>query len=134
MLRPILIIEDDPNIAEILRYSLAAQHFETRVAGTGSEGLAACRDKQNPPQLILLDSLLPEINGLDICRLLRKEPSTAGVPIIMVTAKSSLADVESARAAGVNDYLMKPFSIRTLMESIGALLNSRETERTPKIL
>ena len=134
MTRPILIIEDDPDIAELLRYSLTAQHFETRVAFTGGEGLAACLDKQCPPGLILLDFLLPEMNGLEICRRLRKEPATADIPIIMVTAKSSLADVESARAAGVNDYFTKPFSLRTLMESIGALLNAKASDRTPKIL
>jgi len=134
MTKPILIIEDDPDIAELLRYSLAAQHFETRVAVTGGEGLAASLDKESPPGLILLDFLLPEMNGLEICRRLRKEPSTAAIPIIMITAKSSMADVVSARAVGVNDYFTKPFSLRSLMESIDALLNSRETDRTPKIL
>ena len=134
MPKPILIIEDDPDIAALLSYSLVAQNFETRVAVTGGEGLRASLDKQSPPGLILLDFLLPEMNGLEICRRLRKEPSTTNIPIIMVTAKFSLADVESAKAAGVNDYFTKPFSLRSLMESIGALLNAEASERTPKIL
>lgn len=134
MTRPILIIEDDPDIAELLRYSLAAQHFETRVAVTGGEGLAASFDKQSPPGLILLDFLLPGVDGLEICRRLRKEPSTANIPVIMVTAKSSLADVKSARDAGVNDYFTKPFSLQSLMESISALLNGHGSDRSPKIL
>ena len=68
MARPILIIEDDPDIAEVLRYCLEAQSFETRVALTGREGLSASLDKDRPPLLILLDLLLPEMNGLEICR------------------------------------------------------------------
>src|SRR5262245_47794097 len=92
MARPILIIEDDPDIAEVLRYSLEAQRFETRVASTGREGLAASLDKEKPPLLILLDLLLPEMNGLEICRRVRREPSTSRTPIIMLTAKASEAD------------------------------------------
>jgi two-component system phosphate regulon response regulator PhoB len=133
MTRPILIIEDDPDIAEVLRYSLAAQHFETRVAVTGKEGLAASLDKESPPLLILLDFLLPEMNGLEICRRIRSDSRMPPIPIIMVTAKASQVDIASAKAAGVNDYFTKPFSIRRLMESISALLSASETS-TPKIL
>jgi len=71
MARPILIIEDDPDIAEVLRYSLEAQRFETRVALTGTEGLSASLDK--PPLLILLDLLLLGMNGLEICRRVRRD-------------------------------------------------------------
>ena len=66
MRRPILIIEDDPDIAEVLRYSLEARKFETRVAVSGREGLSASLDKDQPPRLILLDLLLPEMNGLEL--------------------------------------------------------------------
>src|SRR5262249_54081657 len=108
MARPILIIEDDPDIAEVLRYGLEARQFETRVAYNGKEGLSASLDKDRPPLLILLDQLLPEMNGLDICRRIRREPSSlANVPIIMVTAKSSPADFNNAKAAGVDDYVTK---------------------------
>jgi DNA-binding response OmpR family regulator len=127
MVRPILIIEDDPDIVEALRYSLEAQRFETRVAITGSEGLTASLDKDRPPQLILLDLLLPEMNGLEICRRLRKEPSTAGIPIIMVTAKASEADFLDARDAGVDDYITKPFSVRNVLERISVLLAAAES-------
>src|SRR5262249_20166340 len=105
MAGPILIIEDDPDIVEALRYSLEAQRFETRVAITGREGLSASLDRDHPPQLILLDLLLPEMNGLEICRRIRKEPAAAGIPIIMVTAKASQADFVNAREAGVDDYI-----------------------------
>jgi len=81
MARPILIIEDDPDIAEVLRYSLEAQKFETRVAVNGKEGLAASLDKDQPPLLILLDQLLPEMNGLEICRRIRRELRSRNVRI-----------------------------------------------------
>ena len=134
MARPILIIEDDPYIAEALRYSLEAQRFETRVVNTGREGLSASQDKERPPLLILLDLLLPGMNGLEICRRLRRDPSTAQIPIIMVTARTSEADFISAREAGVDDYITKPFSIRSVMERISMLLASVESGRTPRIL
>lgn len=134
MARPILIIEDDPDIAEVLRYSLEARKFETRVALTGREGLSASLDKNRPPLLILLDQLLPEMNGLEICRRVRREPSTARIPIIMVTAKASEADAARAKAAGVDDYVTKPFSVRRVMERISALLHPIDAGRALKIL
>jgi two-component system phosphate regulon response regulator PhoB len=124
MARPILIIEDDPDIAEVLRYNLEAQKFETRIAYTGEEGLAASLDKAHPPLLILLDQLLPEMNGLDVCRRIRREPSVPRIPIIMVTAKASEADYVDARAAGVDDYVTKPFKIGHVLERIEALLSA----------
>lgn len=126
MARPILIIEDDPDIADVLRYSLETQKFETRVAVTGKEGLSASLDKDNPPLLILLDFLLPGMNGLEICRRLRRQPFTERIPIIMVTAKASAADFASAKEAGVDDYITKPFSVRKVIERIDALLSVAE--------
>lgn len=134
MTRPILIIEDDPDIAEVLRYNLEAQKFETRVAYTGKEGLAASLDKAHPPLLILLDQLLPEMNGLDICRRIRRDSGAPHIPIIMVTAKASEADYVDARAAGVDDYVTKPFKIGHVLERIEALLSASNPQRTLKIL
>ena len=81
MTRPILIIEDDPDIAEDIRYNLEARRFETRVAHTGKEGLAASLDQDRPPLLILLDQLLPEMNGLDIRRRIRRDSLGPQIPI-----------------------------------------------------
>src|SRR5262249_8294226 len=134
MARPILIIEDDPDIAEAIRYTLEARRFETRVAVTGWEGLSASFDKDRPPRLILLDLLLPGMSGLEVCRRIRREPSTATIPIIMVTAKASETDFANARDAGVDDYITKPFSIRDLMERIGVLLSIAERRRNRQIL
>lgn len=126
MARPILIIEDDPDISDVLRYSLEMAKFETRVAANGAEGLSASLDRDNPPALILLDLLLPGMNGLEVCRRLRREPLTEHTPILMVTAKSSEADFARALAAGVDDYITKPFSIRKVIERIDALLRRGE--------
>jgi len=134
MPRPILIIEDDPDIVEVLRYGLEARNFETRVALTGTEGLSASLDKDRPPLLILLDLLLPEMSGLEICRRIRREPSTARIPIIMVTAKATAADFANARAAGIDDYVTKPFSVRAVIDRVNSLLSLREQGRTLKIL
>ena len=134
MSRPILIIEDDQEIAEVLRHSLEARSFETRVAFTGSEGLSASLDKERPPLLILLDLLLPEMNGLEICRRLRKEPATERTPIIMLTAKSAESDFLNARHAGVDDYITKPFSVQDVLERINMQLDLRHAGRTLKIL
>lgn len=122
MARPILIIEDDPDISDVLQYSLEMAKFETLVASTGTEGLSASLDRDNPPALILLDLLLPGMSGIEICRRLRREPLTEHTPIIMVTAKASEADFASALAAGVDDYITKPFSIRKVIERVGVLL------------
>lgn len=119
---PILIIEDDPDIVEILRYSLQSKEYPTRVALNGMEGLMASMDQAELPSLILMDLLLPEMNGLEICRRLRREKSTKTIPIIMVTAKASESDFARAKAAGVDDYITKPFSIAALLERVDSLL------------
>ena len=89
MAGPVLIIEDDPDIAEVLRYGFANSDFETRVALNGEEGLSASLDKTNPPSIILLDLLLPGMSGLELCRRLRKEALTQTVPIVIISAKAS---------------------------------------------
>src|ERR1700730_3714941 len=127
MSRPVLVIEDDPDIAECLRYSLEINKFEPRVAPTGEEGVCAALDKDNPPSLILLDLLLPGMNGLEICHRLRREPSTLATPIIMLTAKASPAEIASGLDAGANDYITKPFSIREVIARIDALLRRVDT-------
>lgn len=123
---PILIIEDDPDIVDILRFNLQCREYPTRVALNGKEGLMASMDQAERPSLILLDFLLPGMNGLEICRRLRKEKSTKTIPIIMVTAKTSATDFANAKAAGVDDYITKPFSVVKLLERIDFLLKRAE--------
>jgi two-component system phosphate regulon response regulator PhoB len=122
MAGPILIIEDDPDIAEALSYGLEKNDFKTRVALTGEEGLSASLDKYNPPAVILLDLLLPGMNGFELCRRLRSEALTRTTPIVIVTAKASDQDIATGAALGVDGYIVKPFSIREVVGRISSLL------------
>jgi DNA-binding response OmpR family regulator len=122
MTGPILIIEDDVDIVDLLRYSLQSKEYPTRVALNGMEGLMASMDQAERPSLILMDLLLPEMNGLEICRRLRREKSTQSIPIIMVTAKASETDFANAKTVGVDDYITKPFSIAALLDRVDSLL------------
>ena len=126
MPRSVLVIEDDQDIAESLRYGLEQEHFETRVALTGEEGLEAALDSDNPPAVILLDLLLPGINGFEICRRLRREPLTLLTPIIMLTARASPAEIATGLAAGADAYMTKPFSVREVIARIDSLLSGIE--------
>ena len=128
MARPVLIIEDNADIAELLRYILEQEHFETRVALTGEEGLAASLDKDNPPLAILLDMLLPGMSGQEICRRLRREPSTRNTPIIMVSARASVADIALGLSAGADEYIRKPFSVSQIIARVHALTSSHRAK------
>jgi DNA-binding response OmpR family regulator len=127
MARPVLIIEDNADIAELLRYILEQEHFETRVALTGEEGLSASLDKKNPPLAILLDVLLPGISGQEICRRLRREPSTRNTPIIMVSARASVADIALGLSVGADAYIRKPFSVHQIVARVHALTSAHRS-------
>jgi two-component system, OmpR family, phosphate regulon response regulator PhoB len=117
-----LIIEDDPDIAETVRYNLASEGFTTRVALTGEEGLSLALDRKNVPSLIILDLMLPGMNGVDLCRRLRSEEHTRRIPIIMLTAKASESDRVAGLDVGADDYIAKPFSVRELLARVRAVL------------
>jgi DNA-binding response OmpR family regulator len=122
MARSVLIIEDDPDIAENLRYNLERDGLQSRVTGTGEQGLAAALNPEGPPALVILDLMLPGMSGTEICRRLRREPSTRRTPIIMLTARTSEADRVAGLDLGADDYITKPFSVRELMARVRAVL------------
>lgn len=122
MSKPVLIVEDDPDIAEGLRYNLEREGLETRVALTGEHGLAAALDAKNPPALVILDLMLPGMSGTELCRRLRREPATRRTPIIMLTARTSEADRVAGLDLGADDYISKPFSVRELMARVRAVM------------
>ena len=122
MTRPILIIEDDPDIAEGLRYNLGREGLEAIVAPTGELGLAAALDARRAPALIILDLMLPGMSGTELCRRLRREPATRRTPIMMLTARADEADRISGLDLGADDYITKPFSVRELMARVRAVL------------
>jgi two-component system, OmpR family, alkaline phosphatase synthesis response regulator PhoP len=122
MARPVLIIEDDPDISESLKYNLEREGLQTVVAATGEQGLIEGLNERNPPILILLDLMLPGMSGTELCRRFRREPSTRRTPIIILTAKGSEADRVAGLDLGADDYITKPFSVRELLARVRAVL------------
>src|SRR6184192_1659138 len=128
MPRPALIIEDDVDIAESVRYNLESAGFKALVASTGESGLSMALDAQNPPAVIVLDLMLPGISGIEICRRLRRENQTRRTPIIMLTAKTSEADRVAGLDVGADDYIGKPFSVKELLARVRAVLRRTEED------
>ncbi len=116
----ILVIEDDPQISDLLRRGLIYEGYSVAVAGDGPAGLAAARDK--PPDLVLLDLMLPGLDGLTVCQRLR---AASPVPILILTAKDAVPDRVRGLDAGADDYVVKPFSFDELLARIRALLRRR---------
>ncbi|HEY4584113.1 MAG TPA: response regulator transcription factor [Acidimicrobiia bacterium] len=113
----ILVVEDEPGLAESVRYALNTEGFDVLVAESGVSGLESAR--VNQPDLVLLDLMLPGMSGLDVCRQIR---SSSDVPIIMLTAKDAEADKVAGLELGADDYMTKPFSMRELIARVRAHL------------
>ena len=126
----ILVIEDEPQIADLLRRGLIYEGYTVEIAADGETGLVAARDR--PPDVVLLDLMLPGIDGLSVCRRLRAAGNT---PILILTAKDAVPDRVTGLDAGADDYLVKPFSFDELLARIRALLppppGIREPARAP---
>ena len=118
--RRILIVEDDEDILELLSYNLEREGYTVEKAESGDEALQ--RIQGDPPHLILLDLMLPGIDGLDICRRLKDDVRTRHIPVVMVTAKGEEADVVSGLELGADDYICKPFRPRELVARVKAVL------------
>jgi DNA-binding response OmpR family regulator len=122
MPQTILIIEDEIDIAESLRYNLEREGFKTQIAESGEKGLRLALSQSSAPTLIILDLMLPGMSGIELCRRLRREPQTKKTPIIMLTAKSSESDKIAGLELGADDYITKPFSVKEVMARINAVL------------
>ena len=116
----ILIIEDDPDVAALLRTELAKHHYRVRVASDGLTGLAEAQ--RRPPALIILDLMLPVLNGWEVCRSLKHHPKTNTVSLLILTALTTEEDRVQGLELGADDYLTKPFSLKELMARMRALL------------
>ena len=126
----ILVIEDDPDIVELLRFNLERESYRVVSATTGSEGWSELQREQ--PDLVILDLMLPEISGFDLCRRLRRDARYQHLPVIMLTARSEEADVIAGIELGADDYITKPFSPRELVARVGAVLRrAGRAERRP---
>jgi len=124
----ILIIEDERPLAEALTYSLKAEGFEVIHAADGQDGLL--RAQRTLPDLVLLDLMLPLVDGLEICRRLRADPRTRDIPIVMLTARSEEIDEILGFRMGADDYVTKPFKTKVLIQRLKALLR-RQGPREP---
>lgn len=117
----ILVVDDDPEISSFLRRGLVFEGFTVDVAGDGKQALTVARD--NPPDLVILDILMPVMDGFEVCRLLRQ---VSDVPILMLTAKDTVPDKVAGLDSGADDYLVKPFAFDELLARIRALMRRRQ--------
>ena len=126
----ILIIEDEPDLVATLEYNLEREGYQTRSAYTGRGGLARALEEPYPA-LVLLDLMLPDISGNEVCRKLRADSRTAAMSIIMLTAKSEEIDRVVGFELGADDYMVKPFSVRELMLRVRAVLRRAVPAEAP---
>jgi two-component system alkaline phosphatase synthesis response regulator PhoP len=126
----ILVVEDEEDIRELLKYNLEKEGYQVFGAATGEEGLRAVRDRR--PDLLLLDLMLPGIDGLEVCRRIRGEAQNQHLPIIMLTAKGEEADIVTGLELGADDYITKPFSPRVLLARLRAALRRRSQAPPPQ--
>jgi len=122
--RRVLIVEDDKDIVELVRYNLEKEGYQTAVAADGLTALSTLR--RTPPDLVLLDLMLPKLPGLEVCREIRRDQSLNRLPILMLTARGEEADRVVGLEMGADDYVTKPFSPRELVARIKALLRRTE--------
>jgi len=128
MKRPrILVVEDEPDLQELVRHHLAREKYDVAVAGDGETALREAH--RRIPDLVVLDLMLPGIDGLEVCRRLRADPRTAAVPIVMLTAKGEETDAVIGLAQGADDYIRKPFGVKELVARIAARLRAAEVRR-----
>lgn len=120
----ILIVEDDENIQQLVGYNLAKAGFNVLYAENGEQALVSV--KRDAPDLMVLDIMLPSLNGFEVCKILRKDPLTKALPIIMLTAKGEENDVTAGLDLGADDYITKPFSPKILVARIKAALRRRD--------
>jgi two-component system phosphate regulon response regulator PhoB len=129
----ILVVDDEPDALELIQYNLKAAGYDVITAADGEEALKKARAAN--PALVILDVMLPEVDGLEVCKRLRREPATAAVPIIMLTAKAGEIDRVLGLELGADDYVTKPFSPRELVLRVKAMLRRRSpAESEPESL
>jgi two-component system phosphate regulon response regulator PhoB len=120
----LLIIEDEADLRQVLEYNFRQAGFEAVTAASGQDGLRSFREQA--PQLVLLDLMLPDISGLEVCRAMKRERDS--VPVVMLTAKGEEVDRVVGFELGVDDYVVKPFSVRELILRVQAILRRRKSE------
>jgi DNA-binding response OmpR family regulator len=128
--KDILVIEDEKDLIELVRYNLEKEGFRILSASDGEEGLRLVQRKH--PALVLLDLMLPVVDGLEVCRRIKKDLQTAGIPVIILTVKDAESDIVSGLEVGADDYITKPFSPRVLVARVKAVLRRYEESAEAK--
>ena len=121
----VLVVEDEEDIMEVIRFNLEKEGYEVHQSLRGEKALQVIEN--NLPSLVLLDLMLPGINGLDLCRIFKQNDRTKAIPVIMLTAKSEDADIVAGLEMGAEDYITKPFSPRVLVARVRTILRRRES-------
>jgi two-component system, OmpR family, alkaline phosphatase synthesis response regulator PhoP len=119
----ILIVEDEEEIRELVRYNLERQGYRVVLAASGEEAIRTIR--QEAPDLVVLDLMLPAMDGWEVCRQLKRDPATQAIPVVMLTAKSDETDMVTGLELGADDYIAKPFSPRVLTARLRAVLRRK---------
>ena len=127
MPKSILVIDDEKDILKLLQYNLEKEGYQFLSAKTGEEGFETARAKK--PDLVILDLMLPGMDGLEVCKLLRSDNTTKNIPILMLTAKSSETDQIVGLEIGASDYISKPFSVKVLLARVKNIFRGREKTR-----
>lgn len=131
----ILVVDDEPDLVELVRHHLAREHYDVVTAGDGETGLAEARRRL--PDLVVLDLMLPGIDGLEVCRRLRSDPRTTHIPIVMLTAKGEESDAVIGLSQGADDYVRKPFGMKELVARIATRLRASDVRapggESPKV-
>lgn len=130
MSQQILIVEDEQDLLAALEYNLGREGYRTLTASTGTEALKQM-SREEKPNLVLLDLMLPDMTGTEVCRKLKEDASTKDVPVIMVTAKGEEIDRVVGFEVGADDYVVKPFSMRELVLRVRAILKRSQTSEEP---
>ncbi len=124
----VLLVEDDEDILELLRYNLSEEGYTVDGAVTGEDALRLLVTKL--PDLVILDLMLPGLDGMEICKMIKRDPKTSHIPIVMLTARSEDSDIVAGLELGADDYITKPFSPRVLIARVRAVLRRKSKEQT----
>jgi len=127
----ILVVDDENDIVELLQYNLEKEGYRISCAFSGEKCLEFIKTKL--PDLVLLDLMLPEIDGLDVCKVLKNNPQTSSIPIIMLTAKGEETDIVLGLELGADDYITKPFNLRELLARVKAVLRRTKNNISPPL-
>jgi len=125
MTKQVLIVDDEQNILISLEYLMRREGYEVRVARDGEEGLRSLRDQ--PPDLVLLDVMMPKLNGFEVCQAIRAGSALSGVRVLMLSAKGREAEIAKGLSIGADAYISKPFSTRDLVAKVKSMLENQAT-------